>query len=204
MSLTHCPRNASLSIADSSGAAGARSRDRLRRTGQIERRRDAERSSRRCRVHRPIALVYAKASARSGALSRASQSALVMCARHGAGSLNRLPYPPRLPRSSENAVARGTTRRGTHDRLLAVADDENRRLQRNPARALAFAPRLHQVLTATARRRPEPVDEQVVVARFEQKAAARESRPSATRSARAMRREIDDRVLLERQAVRVR
>ena len=117
-----------------------------------------------------------------------------------------------MPRSSEDPAGRATQHADIRvtksvDRLLAVADDENRRLQRQVLReAFAFAPRLHEVPDQPPlgiARVLELVDEQMVIARLEQKAAARElvHRGDEIERARQGVREVDDGVLLERLAV---
>ena len=90
------------------------------------------------------------------------------------------------------------------DRLLAVADDEDRRLERTGVRqAGAFAPRLHQQrhqLPLRAARVLELVDEHVVIARLEPVAALREllHLPQQVERAQQHVGEVEHRVRVER------
>ena len=93
------------------------------------------------------------------------------------------------------------------DRLLAVADHEDRRLERQVVRQPpSLAPRLHQLPDQPPLRVARVlklVDQQVVIARFEQKAALRElaHRAEEVEGARQRFGEIHDRVLIERAPV---
>ena len=95
------------------------------------------------------------------------------------------------------------------DRLLAVADDEDRGRERLVLlHAEAFAPRLHQVPDQLPLRVAgvlELVDQQVVVARLEQVARARELAALRQQRQRAFERlgKVDDGVLVEHLAILV-